>query len=712
MAIFLSRFVRCATVLFLLLILVSLGAIREPHWLTAKAVQCPPITITPAKLADGTTGVSYSQNVNATGGGGRYSFVITASSLPPGLGINASSGVISGIPTTTGSFSFLLRVTDVGTGCFATRAYTVDVNCGPISFYPPALPGAVAGTPYSQTIGGSGGRSPYVFSVSSGSLPTGLSLDSSSGRISGTPTGNAIWIFDISVTDANPCTSTRRYGIEVTCPVLTVNPASLPSGTVGVAYNQTFSTIGGSGPYSYGTLASALPPGLSLTTAGTLSGTPTTPGTYSFAVRSNGSNGCFGERSYTVVINRACPAITVNPASLPVGQVGLFYSSTFTTTGGVAPFSFRISEIRLVMEILPAGLSLDLDGNLTGTPTTPASSSFTVRAIDANGCIGERHYSLTISAATCATISLDPPTLPSGVNGASYNQTINATGGVAPYSFGISAGALPNGLSLTANGSVTGSPTVSGSFSFTVKATDANGCTGERSYSLLINNAACPTVSLSPTSLPPGTNGSPYSQAITATGGTGPYSFSISNGTLPTGLTLASNGNLTGSLAITGNFSFTVRATDSNLCNGEGSYSLAIAPSLVTSVSAASFAPSGPLAPESIVAAFGLNLAPNTEAALTQPLPTLLAGVSLKIRDSAGIERLAPLYFVSSRQVNYQVPAGTSLGSATLTILNEGGLTNASAMGAGSIDVEPVSPGLFSADARGKRSCCCSGIPR
>ena len=201
--------------------------------------------------------------------------------------------------------------------------------------------------------------------------------------------------------------------------------------------------------------------------------------------------------------------------------------------------------------------------------------------------------------------------------------------------------------------------------------------------------------------MPPGTNGSPYSQAITATGGTGPYTFSISNGTLPTGLTLASNGNLTGSPATTGNFSFTVRATDSNLCNGERSYSLAIAPSLVTSVSAASFAPSGPLAPESIVAAFGLNLAPNTEAALTQPLPTLLAGVSLKIRDSAGIERLAPLYFVSSRQVNYQVPAGTSLGSATLTILNEGGLTNASAMGAGSIDVEPVSPGLFSADARG-----------
>ena len=229
------------------------------------------------------------------------------------------------------------------------------------------------------------------------------------------------------------------------------------------------------------------------------------------------------------------------------------------------------------------------------------------------------------------------------------------------------------------------------------------GCTGERSYTLVINNPECPAITINPATLPAGLTGAVYNQTLTATGGTASYAFSISTGTLPAGLSLSSNGTLSGTPTTPGSSNFSVRATDANGCAGVRSYSLTVAPGIVTSVSAASYAPTGPLAPESIVAAFGANMATSTEAATIIPLPTDLAGVSLVVRDSAGAERLAPLYYVSSSQVNYQIPPGTSLGTASVSLLNEGQLTNtAVVMATGVIEVVAVSPGLFSADSTGR----------
>jgi uncharacterized protein (TIGR03437 family) len=123
----------------------------------------------------------------------------------------------------------------------------------------------------------------------------------------------------------------------------------------------------------------------------------------------------------------------------------------------------------------------------------------------------------------------------------------------------------------------------------------------------------------------------------------------------------------------------------------------------VASVSAASFAAGGTLAPESIAAAFGVNLATDTQTAPSLPLPTQLAGVSVKVRDSAGAERLAPLFFVSPGQINYQVPPGTVAGLATVTVTS--GESNESIgliVAAGMVEIAGVAPGLFTANSDGQ----------
>jgi len=209
---------------------------------------------------------------------------------------------------------------------------------------------------------------------------------------------------------------------------------------------------------------------------------------------------------------------------------------------------------------------------------------------------------------------------------------------------------------------------------------------------------ACPTITLDPDSLPDARIGVSYSQSVTASGGEGPYQFSLSDGALPPGLKLAQNGLLSGTPTATGAYRFTITATILNsLCPGSRSYTLTVAQAApIAIVSAASFTGNS-LAPESIVAAFGGGLAKSTEAAMTQPLPMALAGTQVSVTDSLGAERFASLYFVSPTQINFQVPPGTASGKAMVRIIREG-----EPVAAASPQIEMVSPGLFSANASGQ----------
>ncbi len=159
----------------------------------------------------------------------------------------------------------------------------------------------------------------------------------------------------------------------------------------------------------------------------------------------------------------------------------------------------------------------------------------------------------------------------------------------------------------------------------------------------------------------------------------------------------ATGGDLFGaSVAISGN---TFVAGALGRSSNRGAVYALTAPANKTSiacVSAASFVRNA-LATESIIAAFGDELAKSVEVAATQPLPTALAGTSVSLRDSAGVERLAPLFFVSPGQINFQVPAGAAPGRAEVSVIRDG-----ETVATGSPMIEAVSPGLFSADSTGR----------
>ncbi|HEX3069162.1 MAG TPA: ice-binding family protein [Thermoanaerobaculia bacterium] len=211
------------------------------------------------------------------------------------------------------------------------------------------------------------------------------------------------------------------------------------------------------------------------------------------------------------------------------------------------------------------------------TFTTGSNSSG--RALARNGAVTlDTNHVNTCGVLACPIITVNPATLPNGTVGTPYNQSVSASGGTAPYAFSVSSGALPTSLILNpATGAITGTPTVPGTFTFTITATDATGCSGSRQYTMTIANAGCSAIIVNPTTLPPGATLQPYAQTITASGGTAPYTFAVIGGALPPGLSLNSTtGLIAGAPQQPGIFNVTIGATDSAGCQGSRAYTIAI----------------------------------------------------------------------------------------------------------------------------------------
>lgn len=176
-------------------------------------------------------------------------------------------------------------------------------------------------------------------------------------------------------------------GAAVACPFITVNPATLPNGTVGTPYNQVITANGGAGPFTFSITSGALPSPLVLNGAtGAITGTPTTPGTYNFTITATDPNVCQGSRAYSIIIaSPGCNALTLTPSALPSGFVARGYSQTITASGGTPSYTFVVAT-----GALPAGLTLNPStGTISGTPTTIGVFSFTIRATDSLGCVGQ-----------------------------------------------------------------------------------------------------------------------------------------------------------------------------------------------------------------------------------------------------------------------------------------------------------------------------------
>ncbi|MCG3162016.1 MAG: hypothetical protein JMDDDDMK_03244 [Acidobacteria bacterium] len=298
---------------------------------------------------------------------------------------------------------------------------------------------------------------------------------------------------------------------------------------------------------------------------------------------------------------------------------------------------------------------------------------------------------------SCPAITLAPNSLPNGALGVAYNQPLTESGGgVGEYILSVSRGALPPGLKLSyVPGLLSGTPTAAGTYRFTITATFLlSGCSGSRDYTITVT-PSCPPLTVGPETLSDGAVGAAYLKPLSATGGSGLYSFKLSAGALPAGLVVG-DGAIVGTPTQAGLFNFTVRATDANGCQGARAYTLRINAAPLAIVSAASYKAGGALAPDSIVAAFGANLAAETRVAASLPLPTELAGATVTIRDSQGATIKAPLFFVSPNQINYLMPAGLANGMATITVTNGN-----SVAGESLTEISAVAPGLFSANASG-----------
>nr|WP_260178781.1 putative Ig domain-containing protein [Xanthomonas cannabis] len=505
----------------------------------------------------------------------------------------------------------------------ATGTGTINNDDAVVVIAPASLPAATAGTAYTQNLSASGGTAPYTFALSAGALPAGVTLNAS-GVLSGTPTASGSFNFTVSATDSGaPTTGSRAYTLVVAGAAVNLPATTLAQGTAGQAYSAAITPAsGGIAPYTYTLAAGVLPAGITVNSAtGALSGTPTAPGTYNFTLTATDSTSgtpSQGSRSYALTI--AAPQVVVAPTSVPGATRGTAYSQALSASGGTAPYTYAIAS-----GVLPAGLTLASNGTLSGTATVEDTFNFTVQATDANSFTGTQAYALTVAG---PNLVLPASTLPAGTAGQAYSAAITpATGGTAPYSYALTAGALPAGVVLdAATGGLSGTPTVAGTFNFTLTASDSTpspAAQASRSYALTI---AAPQIVVAPTTVPGATRGTAYSQALSASGGTAPYTYAIASGVLPTGLTLASNGTLSGTATVEGTFNFTVQATDANSFTGTQAYALTVAgPNLVLPASTLPAGTAGQAYSAAITPATG-GTAPYSYALTAGALP---AGVVL-----------------------------------------------------------------------------------
>ena len=584
-------------------------------------VYYPPLKISGWIPGDGSVGSEYCKpygaRFSADDGTEPYTWRISRGLIPPGMKVdtegNGVNGVrIIGVPTSPDTYKFTLSVVD-GKGRTAEKDLTLKVKGSRVDdglYIDGEFPDVTIEPSeilrqywkydyYINTIYAKGGRGKYTWSVIAGSLPQGLetenkSYESEKFRLLGWPPEHESYAdneFILQVVDADGRTATKKFSVSVpegkeggsknvkmpyTLPEIT---GSFADASEGKTYSGYVTAGKGTAPYTWSADVSNLPEGFTLAcsdnTTGKasgltgkyahISGTPSYGGRYGdITLKVTDANGNTTAKSFIFkVVQKPTISGTLDDA-IRKGS----YTGQIRVNGGTAPYAWNVSA-----GSLPDGLNVKASGDIgviSGKPSKAGQYSFMLKVSDKNGLTASKAFDMEITQ-TAITGTLAG----SVTRKATYSGYVKAEGGTSPYVWSVSEGKLPEGLNLTASGDkadITGTAAKAGTYKFTLKAKDKNGAAGTKAYTVKVTQTA--VKGDIPATV---TRRATFTGTPKASGGTSPYSWSISAGKLPDGLKLnASTGKITGSPSKAGTFNFTVKAKDKSGAAGTKSYTVKV----------------------------------------------------------------------------------------------------------------------------------------
>jgi uncharacterized protein YhjY with autotransporter beta-barrel domain len=470
----------------------------------------------------------------------------------------------------TDSFAYTLNN---GSGTSLPGTVTITVTAPQLVLSPAAgtLSAGQVGVAYSQSFSAASGTVAYSYSATG--LPPGLSLDSSNGQLSGTPSSSGSFSLSITATDHFGATGSATYTLNISAVAVPVaNPVFA---TVSANTSNALALSLSGGAATLVTVASAPLHGNAVASGTSITYKPNAgysgPDSFTYTA----SNGSGSSAPAMVSLTVTAPTLTLTPASgaLSAAQVGSAYNQSFSASGGAAPYSYAGSG-------MPAGMSLDSNsGLLSGTPTGTGTYNLSVSVTDNHGAIGSASYTLTVAVGALPVANPVSTTVAANSGGA---IDLSISGGAA---ISVAVVTPPLHGTATANGtSIFYTPVAgfAGTDSFRYTASNASGTSPAATVSITV---APPTLSISPAggALPNATVGAAYAQSLSVSGGTRPYRF-VAVGLLA-GLTLdAVSGTISGTPTTASSANISVTVSDASNTTSTATYSLSVGGALPSGV--------------------------------------------------------------------------------------------------------------------------------